>query len=163
MRKKSQIKLGESVAVLMIFFILIVVGIIFWSRYSQLQIRDQQETDLLSKAITISQTATFLSELQCSTLEVIKFSCFDSYKIRSMESLVMENPNQNRSDYYFGIFGYANISIHSIYPGEQSWTVYDFSGGNVSGFVSTQVPVSILNPIYNSFSFGYLEVKVYTK
>ncbi len=163
MRKKSQIKIGESVAVLMIFFLLVVVGIIFWSRYSQVQFREQQEVDLLSRAIKISQTTTFLSELQCSTLEVIKFSCFDVYKIDVMQDLLMENPEKERTDHYFEIFGFSNITVYSLYPEQKKWTIYDFPGGNVSGYISTQVPVSILDPINNQFSFGYVDVAVYTR
>ena len=164
--KKSQLKIGESVAVLMIFFVLVIVGIVFWSRYSQVQIKSQQETDLLSQAIKISQTVTFLSELQCSTLEVIKFSCFDVYKINAMRSLLMESSDeerQNRTSYYFDIFGFSNITVYSIYPSQQSWNIYDFTGGNITGYVSTQVPVSILDPINNQFSFGYVNVAVYTR
>ncbi len=163
MRKKSQIKIGESVAVLMIFFILVIVGIIFWSRYSQVQLGEQQETDLLSRAITISQTATFLSELQCSTLEVIQFNCFDIYKIRAMQDLLLNNPAENRTDYYFDIFGFSNITVYSIYPEQKTYNIYDFPGGNITGYVSTQVPVSIQDPIFNQFSFGYIDVRVYTR
>jgi hypothetical protein len=163
--KKSQIKIGESVAVLMIFFVLVIVGIIFWSRYTQVEIKGQQETDVLSRAIKVSQTVTFLSELQCSTLEVIKFSCFDFYKINAVQDLLTNpsNHDENRTNYYFDIFGFSNITVHSIYPKDQSWNIYDNPGGNFTGYVSTQVPVSILDPINNTFSFGYVDVAVYTR
>ena len=160
--KKAQIKIGESIAVLMIFFVLVIVGIVFWSRYSQVQMQGQQETDILSQAIKISQTITYLSELQCSTLEVIKFSCFDLYKINATQGLLAEN-NQNMTNYYYDILGYSNITIYSIYPKNQSWNIYDFPGGNISGYVSTQVPVAILDPVNNQFSFGYIDVAVYTR
>ena len=161
--KKSQIKIGESIAVLMIFFVLVVIGIVFWSRYSQVQMKGQQEMDLQSMAIKVAQTVTFLSELQCSTLEVIQFSCFDLYKIEAMKDLLMTNPEKNRTSYYFDIFGFSNITIYSIYPDEKSWNIYDFPGGNITGYVSTQVPVSILDPVNNVFSFGYIDVKLYTR
>jgi len=161
--RKAQIKIGESIAVLMIFFILVVVGIIFWSRYSQVQLAGQQETSLQSTAISLSQTVTFLSELQCSTLQVIQFSCFDLYKIQAMKYYLMDNPDVNRTNYYFDVFGFSNITVYSIYPTERSWNVYDFTGGNITGYISTQVPVSILDPINNVFSFGYIDVRVYTR
>jgi len=161
--KKSQIKIGESIAVLMIFFVLVVIGIVFWSRYSQVQMKGQQEMDLQSMAIKVAQTVTFLSELQCSTLEVIQFSCFDLYKIDAMKDLLMTNPEKNRTSYYFDIFGFSNITIYSIYPNEISWNIYDFPGGNITGYVSTQVPVSILDPVNNVFSFGYIDVRLYTR
>jgi len=161
--RKAQIKIGESIAVLMIFFILVVVGIVFWSRYSQIELKGQQETDLQSQAIKISQTATFLSELQCSTLQVIQFSCFDLYKIGAMKSSLRDNQQKNWADYYFDIFGFSNITVYSIYPIEKSWNIYDYPGGNITGYVSTQVPVSILDPINNIFSFGYIDVRVYTR
>lgn len=163
--KKAQMKIGESVAVLMVFFVLVVVGIVFWSRYSTVQMKAQQETDVLSRAIKVSQTVTFLSELQCSTLEVIKFSCFDFYKIQAMQSLLMDPnyANANRSNYYFNIFGFSNITVYTIYPKTESFNIYDFPGGNITGFISTQVPVSVLDPINNKFSFGYVDVAVYTR
>ncbi|MBW3022550.1 hypothetical protein KY308_00410, partial [Candidatus Woesearchaeota archaeon] len=132
--KKSQIKIGETVAVLFIFFVLIIMGIIFWSRYSQSSLREQQEVDILSQAIKVAQTASFLPELQCSTLEVIKFSCFDLYKIQAMQFILNDNSNPAETEaarqHYFDSFGYANITVYSIYPESESWNIYDFTGGN---------------------------------
>ena len=158
--KKSQIKMGESVAVLFIFFILVIMGIVFWSRYSQTTIREQQETDILSRAIKIAQTVSFLPELQCSTLEVIKFSCFDLYKIEAMKT-IMEGADARQ--YYFDSFSFANITVYSIYPEREEWNVYDFTGGNISGYVTTQIPVAIYNPVTMKFSFGYVNVAAYVR
>jgi len=158
--RKSQIKIGESVAVLMIFFILIIMGIIFWSRYSQMSATQQQETDIISKAIKTSQTVTFLPELQCSTLEVIKFSCFDLYKIRAMQELMADG---DEMQYYFDSFSFSNITVYSIYPTTESWNLYDFTGGNISGYVTTQIPVAIYDPVTMKFAFGYVNVAAYVK
>ena len=158
--KKSQVKIMESVAVLFIFFVLIIMGIVFWSRYSQTSIKSQQETDILSRAIAVSQTVTFMPELQCSTLEVIKFSCFDLYKINAMKNLMSD---QNASQHYFDDFGFTNITVYSIYPTRSEWNIYDFTGGNVSGFVTTQVPVAIYDPISMKFAFGYVNVAAYVR
>ena len=159
--KKSQIKIGESVAVLLIFFVLVIMGIVFWSRYSQTSIRAQQETDILSNAIQVAQTTTFLPELQCSTLEVIKFSCFDVYKIIALKELLAEDSNSTQ--HYFDSFGFANITVYSIYPGTESWNIYDFTGGNISGYVTTQVPIAIYDPLNLKFAFGYVNVVAYVR
>ncbi|MEM4336444.1 MAG: hypothetical protein QXG86_00370 [Candidatus Woesearchaeota archaeon] len=162
-KKKSQIKIGESVAVLLIFFVLVIMGMIFWSRYSQTSIKEQQEVDIISRAIRVAQTVSFLPELQCSILEVIKFSCFDVYKIEAMQKIIMEEKDQGAIQHYFNSFGFANITIYSMYPVKKEWNIYDFTGGNISGYITTQIPIAIYNPIEMRFSFGYANVAVYVK
>jgi len=155
--KRSQIKMGESIAVLLIFFVLVVMGIVFWYRYSVSTVKLRAEEDLFSRAIKNAQTVTFLSELQCTKQEVIKFSCFDIYKIEGMEKIVQ---NEDASLYYYDVFGFSNITVVELYPSEQSWTIYD-KPGNYSGYVTTQTPAAIYDPIKDEYGFGYLTVSVY--
>lgn len=149
--------MGESIAVLLIFFVLVVMGIVFWYRYSVSTVKLKAEEDLLARAIKNAQTVTFLSELQCTKQEVIKFSCFDLYKIMGMKSILED---EEALLYYYDIFGFSNITIVEIYPVEESWVIYDRPGDHV-GFVTTQAPVAIYNPITDSYGFGYLTVAVY--
>lgn len=159
--KKSQLKIGESIAVLFIFFVLVIMGVIFWSKYSQTSFVEKTEEEMLSKAVKVSQTVSYLPELQCSAQEVIKFNCFDLYKIRNMSSLLESDPDMNL--HYFDTLSFSNITIISLYPHYETLNIYDrpyFEEGPHS-YRTTQVPVAVLNPVTGMHSFGYLDVKVY--
>jgi heme/copper-type cytochrome/quinol oxidase subunit 2 len=158
--KKSQLKIGESIAVLFIFFVLVVMGVIFWSKYSQSSVAQRIEEDALSKSIKISQIVSYIPELQCSTQEVIKFNCFDTLKIEKMSDIMS---NSDAKLYYFDTLSFSNITVVSIYPDSESFNVYDrpyFVNGTHSYRV-TQVPIAVYNPETGKYGFGYIDVRVY--
>ncbi len=157
--KKSQLKIGESIAVLFIFFVLVIMGVIFWSKYSQSSAAQRIEEDAVSKSVKISQIVSYLPELQCSTQEVIKFNCFDTFKIQNMSSILK---SQDAKLYYFDTLSFSNITIVSIYPKSESFNIYDkpyFNGSN--SYRVTQVPIAIYDPMEAKYGFGYIDVRVY--
>ena len=169
--KKSQLKIGESIAVLFIFFVLVILGIIFWSKYSQSSIAAMTDEESLTKAVKISQIVSYLPELQCSTQEVIKFNCFDTIKINKMAELFMAGQDaseQAAADkaklHYFDTLSFSNITVVSIYPQKRSYNVYDkpYATDGSNSYRTTQVPIAIYDPINATYSFGYLDVRVYT-
>ncbi len=111
--KKGQIRMTETIAVIFIFFILLVFAIIFYGRYQKVAFQEKQELDFANKAIEITTKVLFLPELTCSKGEAEKEDyCFDMLKLRYLKGLSEAN-----LDYYFDLFSYSQIFVYEIYPG----------------------------------------------
>ena len=78
--RKAQIQMGESVAILFIFFILVVFGFVFYMNVMRGSAKVQMEENIQLKAIGIAQKASFLPELQCSEENVRVENCIDLLK-----------------------------------------------------------------------------------
>lgn len=115
MRKnlRGQIRMSETIAILFIFFILIMFGIVFYYRYSQVAFKEKQEERLEAKAMEITLKALFLPELGCSRGEAeAEDNCLDLRKLKAAEGVF----SRYWTEYYFGLFPYANITVERVYP-----------------------------------------------
>lgn len=154
--KQAQIRIGETIAVLFIFFILLVFGFVFYSRIQAGQITQEKEESLAQKSIKFTQVMSYLPELQCSKINIpISINCLDLYKIRSAQNLFKEQRNT-----YFEAFG-INATVKAIYPEEQTIVVFEDVPPNWNSRVQTPVPISLYDPINNTYSLGILTVSVY--
>lgn len=136
---KSQIHIGENVAILFIFFILLVVSLVFYSRLAETQIGMKQEEVFAAKALDITQRISYLPETQCSKDNVVESNCYDLHKLQALAKLA----EMNRA-HYFTLFGYANITIERIFP-EDNWraNIYNNAPAKFVEKQSIQIPVSI--------------------
>ncbi len=137
-KTKSQIHIGENVAILFIFFILLVVSLVFYARLTETQIGVKQEEKFAAKALDIAQRTAYLPETQCSKDNVVENNCYDLHKMQALANLA----NENRA-HYFNMFGYANITIESIFPQEWRATIYSNVPAKMIEKQSVQIPVSI--------------------
>ena len=130
--KKAQIQLTETIAVLFIFFVLVLFGLIFYSKYQEGALIAKDNELFEKRVIEATTKVLFFPELACTDgkAEVEDF-CFDVFKLDHIETYLEEN-----RDYYFQIFGFAKIDIVQIYPeidaelqeGEEpegKWIIYD--------------------------------------
>lgn len=155
-QKKSQITMFESIAILVVFFILLMFGFMFYARVIKSTGQENIERSFILDAIEISQKAAYLPELGCTRNNILKKGCIDLLKLES----AMEVINQNSIDYFY-LFGYSKVYVKEIYPSPHDWTLYDFQKKESKGKTSTPYPVSIYNPITDSYSFGILYVETY--
>ncbi|MBR9683601.1 hypothetical protein GOV03_03605 [Candidatus Woesearchaeota archaeon] len=171
--RKAQIRMSETIAVLFIFFILVVFSLIFYYKYSEVSFKEEQAELMGLRAMDTTLKTLFLPELICSQGKAEPIdNCFDLMKLRhAAEEGVF---NKYLSEYYFDLFPYTKITIEQLYPGEgESWVLYDKEktkqlddGLMVPDWKnkeSTYFVVSLrdeLNPD-NEYSFGVLTVEVY--
>jgi hypothetical protein len=80
--KKAQVKMTETVFILLIFFILLGLGLIFYGNVQKTLIGKGIKEGFEKKAVLISQKATFMPEVQCSFKNNIIDSCYDLYKLQ---------------------------------------------------------------------------------
>lgn len=114
--------MSETIAVLFIFFVLIVFGILFYSKYQQAAFKEKQEEILGARAIETTLKALFLPELMCTKGEAEpEDNCFDMLKLQVLN----ETLSKYGDDYYFDVFSYARIYVQEVYPEEKTWLLYD--------------------------------------
>jgi hypothetical protein len=163
MKKKSQVKMFETIAILVVFFFLVGFGFIFYTKVKQTTSASELEERTILQSIQIAEKASFMPEIQCSFDNSPK-DCIDIYKLKAVPDVI----NTNKV-YYYDIFGYSKISIREIYPGTNVWEIYDNPKPNTKGKVSTQFPVSIYDPtasgscgtLIGPCYYGVLYVDVY--
>lgn len=145
----------ETIAILFIFFIIVLFGFIFYTRIQKTTYKAEQEEAVILRAIQIAEKASFLPEIQCSFDNVPVEDCIDKYKLEALTPII--DPNKI---YYYRIFGDSRITINQTYPSDTvSWTLYDRPKEGER--LSTQIPVSIYNPATDQYTFGVIYVEVY--
>lgn len=151
--------MGESVAILFIFFILVVFGFVFYTNIMRGSAKVGIEENIQLKAISIAQKASFLPELQCSQDNVRKENCIDIYKLETASKILKEN-----YIYYYDLFEFSNIEVEEIFPNpEKVWPLYNNTPTNYTNQLSTFIPISLFNDTSKKYDFGILVVKAYTK
>lgn len=158
-------KMFESVAVLIIFFILLVFGFIFYGNVAKHRIRTDIQEAIQLQAIEVAQRVSFLPELICTSGEEIEnYDCIDLLKL-DMASQIM---NESKESYH-DILGYTTIRVKEIYPSNREWELYSNPLGEnkLSSFIPTLLydargSGSCSGVGRGRCSFGVLIVEVYS-
>ena len=153
---KAQIKIFETIAVLVIFFFFIAFGMNFYFviQRSEIQKEISRVQDL--RSIQTAQKATFLPELDCVVIGVQRENCFDTLKLDIIRPIIGSPASVN---VYVPIFGYSTLNVTQIYPSKRNWVLYHRSRpGDQKRF---QTPVLLYDPGEFKYGFGVLEVTVY--
>ena len=163
MKRKGQLQMTETIAILFIFFILLLFGIVFYFRYEKVAFQEKQEELLGSRAIESTLKVLFLPELICSRGEAEpEDNCFDVLKLNSTQKVMQDY----LSEYYFDIFSYAKIEVKEVYPEVRSWTLYDKFKEDATREEPTFFVVTLKNESADNnqpeYGFGYVAVTVYS-
>lgn len=158
MHKKSQIQMGETIAVLFVFFILVIIGFIFYVKVIKSNAEVQSEESSQLNSVDISQKVMFLPELQCSEGNRIADNCIDILKINSAQNVIRDN-----ALYYYDLLEFGNISVSQIYPSEAQWTIYSRKNPEYQNRFVTNVPISLLDPVTRKQGFGVLTIETLSK
>ena len=160
--KKAQIKMFETIAVLLIFFVLIGFGLIFYSKIQGQGFQAKQEENFELKAIQTAQLVSFLPELQCSSDGIITDDCFDTLKVEALYEIINNPPNNDiKNKYYFDIFGFSEITIKQVYPTVNNWPIYKKIPNNYKAKSSIKIPISLYDANSRKYGFGVLNIDVY--
>lgn len=159
--KKGQVKLFESIAVLIVFFFLLSFGFTFYGKMQKIsneeKIRKAMDVDAVSLAIKTSN----LPELQCSTKNVAEPNCYDRQKLLAFRKATQGQNNLFLTDHYYQVFGYSRIELQMIYPDEENILLYNRTRGD-GGSIVTLLPMTVYDPITKKSNFAYLNVTYYT-
>ena len=158
MYKRSQIHMMETIAVLAIFFILVALGLIFYSDVVTRNVAIEKGGYDQLNAIRIVQIASFLPELQCSQENIIFENCINILNLESMPEVINEN-----QIYYFDKFSFSRIIVNEIYPDKEEWVLYNKPLEEYSKKSVTNIPMLLFDPIENRNSFGVMNIEVFSK
>ncbi len=152
---KAQIQMGETIAVLFVFFILIIMGMVFYTQYMKNDLQEKKEKSQSDKSVEIAQRLMFLPELECGNTCVSERSnCIDILKLEQAGNLMAENEK-----YYYDLFEFSEINVTQIYPDTTSWGLYSRSHETFKSSFETNIPVALCDPVTRRYSFGILTVK----
>ena len=160
--------MSETIAVLFIFFVLIIFGIIFYYNYQKVAIAEKQEELLGARAMDTTLRSLFLPELQCTVQDAEpEENCIDLMKLRHADAVFQEY----MSEYYFEIFSYAKISIVQVFPVEENeettYVLYDKPKPEYTRKEPTYFVVALRDEVAGKsglaeYGYGYVTVEVYS-
>jgi len=150
----------ETISVLAVFFILIIIFYIFYSNKA-IDIDEEKDRMRQLEAVKIMQQAFSLAEVQCSERGIVKDGCIDLLKINAAPEIMQ---NAENKAFYFDKFGFSRIAIKQIYPEIKDIAViYDNSIGDYSYKDTSNIPVSLFDPIGNKYYFGVVSVEIFSQ
>jgi len=155
---KAQVKMTETIGVMFVFFLLVIFGFVFYARIQASNYQNTLIEENEKRAVEVSQRASTLPELQCSSNNIITDSCLDILKIESMSNMFKSSQDLQIS--YYDSFESSRLIVKQIYPSKQEWLIYERTTNN-TGFFFTPIPVSLYDPINNRHNLGILEVTYY--
>ncbi len=154
--KHAQVMMMETIAILFIFFVLLIIGFMFYARISQGTALKRIEKINELDSIRVSQVVSFLPDFQCASRNIITDNCFDKYKLEAFKEI------NDVEDIYYPFFYYSTININEVYPDDSNtWEIYNKPGNGSSS--KTFIPISLYDPIDKKYSFGILEVIYYPR
>ena len=158
--KKSQIHMMETIAILLIFFVIIVIGFMFFMRTASVSQEGKVTKDQELQSIRVSQAISFLPELQCSSKNIIDENCFDKFKLNAFETM-KNNPGEDFINFYYPFFYFSEITVKQIYPPGDNWVLYNKTLNGTS--YKTTIPILLRDPVEKTDSFGLLIINYYTQ
>ena len=162
--KKSQIKMFETIAVLVVFFFLLIFGASFYFVLQKSSVQKEYQRSVQLESIQATQKIAHLPELDCTQIGIQVENCFDAIKLKEFSDILADETEglKTRLD-YFDVFGYTDVVVRSIFPNEVNYTMYSRPLDDYSVRYMNNVPLTIFNPVTRKYSFGVLEVTFYAK
>ncbi|MGV8141384.1 MAG: hypothetical protein ACP5NW_03005 [Candidatus Woesearchaeota archaeon] len=160
MRRKGQTQLGESTAVIIIVIIILFLGVVFWNKVSNSDIKEIQMQSQELSVIEIANNVPEMSELKCYESGVNKVKCLDWYKVLAMSNATHDNPEV--FDQYNNYFKNSRITVTRLYPGiERNITIYDAKLNNNARTLLIPIPVNINDYVEKQTYYGLIIVEGY--
>jgi hypothetical protein len=161
--KKAQIKMTETIGVLVVFFVLVLMGFIFYAQYQKGAIREEQEERHAKTAVATSLKVFYIPELRCSNLNENIPACIDRQKFNIFKTQINRNYN-----YYSIIFGKADIYVYNLVD-DETMSLYNGTPSRIGGMTPIRFPISIYDATGTGTcgtnigvcKFGVLNIDVY--
>ena len=159
--KHAQIKMFETVAVLVVFFFLLITGSVFYFGAQKSALQKEKVKVSEQYAFQVVLKALYLPELDCSFLVTQKDNCIDKIKLERLSKLI--NSSETVSADYFNEFGYASIAVSEAWPGDSNWKLYENIPPDYLSKLVTQSPILLYDAWQDTYAFGVIEVSVYVQ
>ena len=84
---RAQMKLGESIIILVIFFFLLIFGLVYYIKFVMISYDKEADKKAQLLAIQSAQKVQFLPELQCTIEGNVRYNCMDVMKLSTFKRL----------------------------------------------------------------------------
>ncbi|MFA5797758.1 MAG: hypothetical protein WC916_07050 [Candidatus Woesearchaeota archaeon] len=161
LRKKGQLQMGETIAIVIIVVLIIIFSIVFWGKVKKGDIQQVGSEQAELSVVEVSKLLNEMPELNCYQSGVQEVECVDLYKILALNATMNNDTTKNMTfDYYRNYFRTSRITFKQIYPTNISFVIYD---NNISNSSSRQLymPVLIKDSVKNTYNFGVIIVDGY--
>lgn len=154
----------ETILVLIIFFILLVLGVVFYVKVAGVTSTRKGQELFEVRAVELAHIINQLPELQCSKNAVEKADCIDFLKLKTLKTLI-----NDYKPYYLERFGKSKTNITIVYPLENRTkfknglyedTLYDFTQPDAQQSLPFFRPITLYDAKTDEFYFGYLQIEV---
>ncbi len=150
----------ETIAVLAVFFVLVILGFSVYSKFSNVNLEDFNEESLQLDVIKVAQRVSSLPELQCSLSGIVVEGCIDMLKLEAISGVISKEENKL---FFFDNFGFSRIIVKEIYPDSEEVLIYDNSLEDYSSKTVMNVPISLFDSIESKYSFAAINIEVFSK
>ena len=161
-RKKSQVQIGESVAVIMFFTLIMIITLVFVVKQNAANQEKSRVESVNEKLTTLARTIQTMNELRCSKLSTETLGCLDLEKIKAFYTEIQNN--SFALAYYKNIFGFSKIGVNIVYAYkselENNYTIYNVTG-NLRDSLYFAMPIQIYDPLAHKNMLGLLEIQYY--
>ena len=166
---KGVAQLFETIAVLLVFFVIVGFGIGFYFYISKESATQEHQRTLELNAITTAQKVSTLPELDCIQVGVHLEKCFDTLKMDAFSRL-LSNPATRARESYYETLGYTKLEVTKIFPtGGPPVVIYDNPPVTDVKMVvnlsieKTFLPINTYDPMAKVYGFAVLEVSFYER
>jgi len=154
---RGQMKLGESIIILVIFFFLLIFGLVYYIKFVFISYDKESVKRAQLLAIQSAQKVQFLPELQCTIEGNVRYNCMDAMKLNTFKNLPQE-----KKQIYAMLFPQTRVTVQQVYPSQVEWHIHgeEDEKADIEKF---QIPVALFNATSDRYNLGYIEVDVYSK
>jgi hypothetical protein len=149
--------MAENVTIMIVFFLLVGLGLMFYSKISRQNALSEIEKKDTLDALSVSQLVLNMPELGCSNDNVIVEGCIDKFKLMSVGSIFTLNEL-----FYFDIFQFSTVSVNVLYPEAEEFVIYSRESEDLTETTLVQFPISVYDSASDLYSFGVLKVEVHS-
>ncbi len=165
-RKRGQVKFGENIAIMLVFFILLAMGLLFYGAWQRGTIKESIQEQFVKEAIRIALTVSYLPEVVCSQDNYIVENCFDEYKVFALARLI--ETDEEAFLEYESLFHDSRVTIEKIFPPDEREIIYLYGNSpaddDYTEVIPTFVPVTLKDPtkrLDQGNSIAILKVEVF--
>ncbi|MFH1649446.1 MAG: hypothetical protein ABIA93_02770 [Candidatus Woesearchaeota archaeon] len=146
--------MGETIAIIIVVIIMLVLGLVFYSRIQGENVQEKQSTYRGLNAVQVARVVGTLPELTCTRGVAQDTTCVDIVKAR-----IFKTAAENDYVAYQRLIGDAQITVYETYPTKRNISIYNRT---VNGsYSSIKIPIIIHDPVNRTNSFGYVQVNTY--
>lgn len=148
----------ETMAVLVIFFFLLIFGVSFYFVMQRSSYNRQVERNAQLLSVQLTQKISNIPELDCALAGIQIENCVDKIKLEKMNELLQDEQTKL---YYFNAFGFSKITVRTIYPDFIEYELYERNPETFSAAYRNRIPMLLYNALEKKFDFALLEVTTY--